>query len=231
MRFFCTQSIDSSSDVGSCFAFCYLLFSVHQDERQDAPGKDYPNHDLVDPLSSRLPLYVNAKDCAVEWIAETAERAHSAGKRALFFLFHATFYHKNGLHAIPSGAIGEYYNRTNLQQMTAAIGNEVERPYYPLFDALRDTALRYPDLMFQIVHSDAHKYLSTRLLPQLNNGPFRNRTHHNMMIHQVEGASRAVTMFSRFTVDASKLQPVTVHQEWSEAAMRTAPYGHTYVAY
>jgi hypothetical protein len=202
-----------------------------KDERFDKPGKNYPDQDKVDPLSSRLDLYVNAKDCAVEWIAETARRAQTSGKRALFFTFHATFYQQNGVRAIPSGAIGEYYNRTNLARMTAALGNEVERPYVPLFDALRDTALAYPDLMFQVVHSDAHRYLSTRLLPHLNNGPNRNQTHHNLFIQQVEGASRAVTMYTRFSVDRNRWQPITVHQEWSEQAMKTFPYGHSYLPY
>lgn len=174
---------------------------------------------------------MNAKDCAVEWIAETARRAHVSGKRALFFMFHATFYHLNGVRPIPSGAIGEYYNRTNLARMTAALGNEVERPYFPLFDALRDTAFAYPDIVFQVVHSDAHRYLSSRLLPQLNNSPNLNRTHHNLFIQQGEGASRAVTQYVRFSVDRDRWQPITVHQEWSEHAMKTWPYGHTYLAY
>lgn len=129
-----------------------------------------------------------------------------------------------------SGAIGEYYNRRNLTRLTQEIGDEVGRPYYPLFDALRETALQYPTLMFEVVHSDAHKFLSTRLLPQLNNGR-RIQSHHNLMIHQVEGASRALTMFSRFTVDPNKFQPVTLHQEWSRAAYELEPIGHSMLGY
>lgn len=202
-----------------------------QDERFDKAPKNYPYQDDVDPLADRLSLYVNAKDCAIEWIAETARRASESGKSALFFMLHASFYTKNGVSPVTSGAIGTYYNHVNLTRMTKALGNEVSRPYFPLFDALAEVALEYPDLMFEVVHSDAHKFLSTRLLPQINNRGTRIRSHHNMMIHQVEGASRALTMYSRFTVDPSKFQPVTLHQEWSRAAYEQEPTGHSWIGY
>lgn len=174
---------------------------------------------------------MNAKDCALEWIEEAARRASDAGKSALFFMFHATFYQKNGAMPITSAAIGNYYNANNLTRMTRQIGNEVKSPYVPLFEALSKVALEYKDLMFEVVHSDAHKFLSTRLLPQINNHRTNIRSHHNMMIHQVEGASRALTMYSRFTVDKNKFQPVTLHQEWSRAAYDEEPVGHTMIGY
>jgi hypothetical protein len=159
-----------------------------QDERFDSSPKDYPFQDHVDPLATRLPLYINAKDCAVEWIGESARRASEAGKSALFFLLHATFYTKNGLFPMSSDAIGDYYTARNLTRMTEALGDPVARPYYPFFDALRETALAYPNLMFQVVHSDSHRFLSTRMLPSINNHKKHIRSHHNVMIHQIEGA-------------------------------------------
>lgn len=208
-----------------------MLSLLIQDERYDRPGQNYPLQDEVDPLASRLPLYVNAKDCAVEWIGETARRASESGKSAVFFMLHATFYQKNGVSPIASGAIGTYYNRTNLARMTKEIGEEVARPYYPLFDAFVETALKYPDIMFQIVHSDSHRFLSTRLLPHINNHKTNIGSHHNVMIHQVEGHSRALTMYSRFTVDPAKFQPITLHQEWSRSAYNEEPVGHAFIGY
>lgn len=79
----------------------FARFSIGQDERFDAAPKDYPFQDDVDPLSSRFPLYVNAKDCALEWIEKAPRRASEAGKSALFFMFHATFYQKNGVMPTP----------------------------------------------------------------------------------------------------------------------------------
>lgn len=89
--------------------FTNLLRSTliqRQDERNDSPPKNYPFQDHVDPLSSRFPLYVNAKDCAVEWIAESARRASNSGKAALFFMLHASFYQENGVRAWPAGRSG-----------------------------------------------------------------------------------------------------------------------------
>ena len=164
--------------------------------------------DEVDPLSCRLPLYVNAKDCALEWIEESARRATQSVKSALFLMFHATFYNQNGTNPMTSGAIGNYYNAKNLIHMIQMIGYDVLRPYVPLFDALASVASEYPNLMFEVVHSDAHKFLSTRLQPQIKNHR-KILSHHNVMIRQVEGASRASTMYSRFSVDPIKFQPIT----------------------
>jgi hypothetical protein len=63
-----------------------------------------------------------------------------------------------------------------------------------------------------------------------NTGKKRS-SNHNMMLHQVEGASRALTMFSKFTVDSNSFQPVTVKQEWSEAAFNLEPVGHSWKPY
>ncbi len=65
-----------------------LSYFLRKDERESG----YPEQDSVDPLKDRLGMYVNAKDCAVDWIEYAAETAHNSGKRAVFFMLHATFY-------------------------------------------------------------------------------------------------------------------------------------------
>ena len=160
-----------SLERGLCLALSNLThlcvsFFYRSDERFDAAPKDYPFQDDVDPLSSRFSLYVNAKDCALEWIEEAARRAPEAGKSALFFMFHATFYQKNGVMLITSGAIGNYYNANNLTRMTRQIGNEVKSPNAPLFEALSKVAFEYKDLLFEVVHSDAHKFCRRGCCPK-----------------------------------------------------------------
>jgi len=51
------------------------------------------------------------------------------------------------------------------------------------------------------------------------------------MIHQVEGGSRALTMYTKITVDKKDFQPVTLKQQWSKAAYNEAPPGHTWIPY
>ena len=196
----------------------------------------YPYQDETDPLSGRLPLFLQAKDCGLEWIEESAASASTSGLRALFFLFHATFYGGSGKAPLGSNSVGQYYNRDNLKKYTQKLyddpGDVVDRPYKPLFDKLTATAKAHPNLMFYVVHSDAHRYLTIRMNPTMNNkGEGQIESHHNMMIHQVEGASRSLTMYSKFTVDKDSFQPVTLKQEWSEAAYNTVPYGHSWIPY
>jgi hypothetical protein len=198
------------------------------DERLDG----YPYQDEVDPLKGRLSMYLNANDCALEWIEQSAEKASASGKRALFFLFHASFYTSGGFQPRTSDGIGEFYSRDNLKNYTRELtGVEIERPFQPLFDKLTETALNYPDLMFYAVHSDAHRYSTVRMNPAMNNSGKKRFSNHNMMLHQVEGSSRALTMFSKFMVDSASFQPVTVKQEWSEAAFNQEPVGHSWKPY
>lgn len=184
------------------------------DEREE-----YKRQDDFDPLSSREAMYINARDCTLDWIQRTAVRASKENKRALFFMFHASFYRDNGKESLTGGPL---------------IGNTTERPYQPLFDELTRIARRFPRLMFYCVHSDAHRLSTVRMNPTLNNRDLEDRkryySHHNMMIHQVEGSSRALTMFSRFIVDDS-FQPVSHKQEWSQTAYDERPKGHSFVRY
>jgi hypothetical protein len=201
------------------------------DERKSG----YPYQDEVDPLAGRLSMFLNAKDCAVDWIEQSAEKASSSGKRAVFFFFHATFYTSGGFQPRSNNGIGEFYGTENLKDYTSKLtGIEIESPFQPLFDKLTETALNYPDLMFYAVHSDGHRYSTVRMNPGMNNNGNPGRpvvSHHNLMLHQVEGASRALTMFSRFSVDSDSFQPVTVKQEWSKAAYNAEPVGHSWKPY
>ena len=83
-------------------------------------------------------------------------------------LFHVSrnFYQKNGVMLITSGAIGNYYNANNLTRMTRQIGNEVKSPNAPLFEALSKVAFEYKDLLFEVVHSDAHKFCRRGCCPK-----------------------------------------------------------------
>ena len=178
-----------------------------QDERKSG----YPHQNDVDPLAGRLAMYLNAKDCALEWIDYAVDQAKSHGKSAVFFMLHASFYAGNGRRWVGNYGIGDYYkdrlfNITKAQTPKAA----VRVPYRPLFEKLTQVALANKDLMFYVVHSDAHYFQTLRMNPHKHNGRNRVHSNHNLMIHMVEGSSRALTMYSRFTVDKEKFQPVTL---------------------
>ncbi|KAL7570858.1 hypothetical protein ACA910_018923 [Epithemia clementina (nom. ined.)] len=202
------------------------------DERKNG----YPFQDQVDPLADRLAMYVNAKDCALDWIDQSAAAANRTGKVALFFLLHASFYAGYGQGPLLSSLaeIGHYYQPDHLERFTLPFNDPpVRQPYAPLYKKFERVALQYPHLQFQIVHSDAHRWSSTRFNPTVNNLPETDpvRSHFNLRIHQTEGASRALTMYTRFTVDPSKFQPITAKEEWSEEAYHLHPFGHAWVPY
>jgi hypothetical protein len=197
------------------------------DERENG----YPYQDVVDPLEGRLPLYLNAKDCATDWIAQSAKKASDSGLRAVFFLLHASFYSLSGTRPYNNADVGDFYGGTNLEELTG-----IRDPYQPLFDQLKRVALEHPSLMFYVVHSDGHRSINLRLFPDQTNslssdGRVTLRSHQNMFAHQIEGASRGLTMYSKFTVDGHRFQPVTLKEEWSEAAFETYPEGHVYDPY
>jgi len=201
------------------------------DERKEG----YPNQDKVDPLMDRLFMYLNAMDCALEWIDQSASKASDSGKRALFILFHGIFYGSFGTAHLGSNGIGEFYNNENLQRYTQIFtGEKISYVYQPLFDKLTEVALKHKNLMFYVVHSDAHRIQTIRLNPGKHNtgltGP-RLKSHHNLMAHMVEGASRSLTMYSRFTVDPESFQPVTHKQEWCKQAYDIEPRGHSWIPY
>ena len=200
---------------------------------KDERKKGYPYQDTIDPLENRLPLYINAKDCALEWISQSAEKASTNGLRAIFFLFHGTFYDmSNGRYPVNNNGVGDYFGGNNLRNSVAGIKD----PYQPLFDHIKAVAYSHPDLMFYVVHSDGHRSNTMRLFPDETNyvsGSQQQvtRGHQNVMVHQIEGSSRGLTMYTKFTVDTNSFQPVTLKEEWSEAAYMTHPRGHTYQPY
>ena len=202
-----------------------------EDERTDG----YPQQDTADPLADRIWMYLNAKDCALEWLDQSAERANQNGKRALFVLFHGVFYNNGGSNVYDSNNIGSYYNPSNLEQYTQRYtGKKISKPYQPLFDKLTALGLQYPNLIIQVVHSDGHKLTENRLNPGANNqglGPGKLFSNHNVMLRQVEGDARGLTMYARFTTHPTDFQPVTHQQKWSRAAYDIAPLGHSKLPY
>jgi hypothetical protein len=165
----------------------------------------------------------------LDWIEYAASTAAANQKRAVFFLLHAKFYKDRGEQYLGTHGIGSYYSYENLKGNTTVLGNPVESPFQPFYDKLTEIALRYPELMFQVVHSDTHSFFSTRLNPSIHNGGIdKIYSHHNVMIHETEGASRALTMYTRFTVDENAFQPIALKQEWSKAAFDLIPFGHSW---
>jgi hypothetical protein len=177
----------------------------------------FPMQNQVDPFEGRIHLYINAKNCTLDWIDQSADRASRSGKRALFFLLQAAFYTDFGAKPVSGGSvIGGY------------------KPYDPLFAKLTKTAFQYPKIMFYVVQADGHRFSDIRMNPGLHNqglGTAAYYSHHNLMLHMVEGASRALTMYTKFTVDDASFQPVTLKQEWSEAAYNQVPRGHSWIPY
>ncbi|KAL7569875.1 hypothetical protein ACA910_008542 [Epithemia clementina (nom. ined.)] len=197
----------------------------------DNRASGYPEQDTVDPLADRLALYVNAKDCALDWIDQVSERAFLSGKRAVFFMFHGKFYSGYAQEARGTGSIGQYYKKDNLERYTSKWNDPVRKPYAPLFDKFWEVSQTYKNMSFQIVHSDTHRWFSTRFNPGVNNDATQIRSHHNMMVHQTEGSSRALTMYTRFMVDPNKFQPITAKEEWSREAFNQEPKGHRWQPY
>lgn len=197
---------------------------------------DNPRQNDVDPLSERIWMYLNARDCALDWLDVSAARAAAAGKRVLFVLFHGMFYTSDGSAALRNSGIGPYYDTENLERLTERYtGNKYSQPYQPLFAKLTRLGLQYPRMQFVVVHSDGHKISMNRLNPTLVNTGLdpngRLYSNHNVMVHMVEGDSKGLTMYSKFTVDPSQFYPVTHQQRWSRAAYNTPPLGHSRIAY
>jgi hypothetical protein len=195
----------------------------------DERNNNYPKQDEVDPLAGRLLMYLNANDCTLDWIDQSAAKASASGKRALFIMLHAKFYADNGKIPLGNNGIGEYYNTQNLESLTDGLsGTKISKPYEPLFTKLTETALAYPDLMIYVVHGDGHRFSMVRQNPTVNNrGAGRVASHHNLMLHMVEGGSRSLTMYSKFMVDIDSFQPVLLKQEWSRRAYDEFPIGHS----
>lgn len=198
-------------------------------------SNEYPDQDSVDPLSDRFWMYMNARDCALDWLDTTAQLASAAGKRTLFLLFHAAFYGSQGSTALSNDGIGPFYSTSNMLNFTALYaGRSYSQPYQPLFAKLTELGLKYPALQFVVVHADGHKVSMNRLNPTLTNQGLEAGklfSNHNVMVHMVEGDSKGLTMYSKFTVDSTQFYPVTHQQRWSKAAYDTPPLGHSRIAY
>ena len=193
----------------------------------------YPNQDSVDPLADRLAMYLNAKDCALDWIEQSAAKADADGLSSVVFLFHAHYWafdqYGSVVSHLPSDGIGEYYNKTNLAAMTEALtGEAIEEPFQPLYDAFAAVAKKYPNILFYATHADSHVWTDIRQDSYASNIGEDLVSNQNMMILQVEGDSRALTMYAKFEFDKDAFQPVTAHQIWSRDAYELPPYGHAF---
>ena len=204
----------------------------------DQSAKTYINQDSVDPLAGRLSMYLNAKDCALDWITQSALKASTKGLKAVYFTLQAHFWGYDGEGAVIGpylggvNGVGTYYNSTNLASITEKLtGKGISEPYQPLYDHLTRVALQYPKIMFYVVNADNHLWTQVRMNSVINNSGNTTLSHHNLMILQVEGDSRALTMYAKFSVDGSKFQPVNVDQMWSKSAYDQSPVGHNYYKY
>eukprot|EP00557_Chaetoceros_sp_GSL56_P011602 CAMPEP_0176476668 /NCGR_PEP_ID=MMETSP0200_2-20121128/182_1 /TAXON_ID=947934 /ORGANISM="Chaetoceros sp., Strain GSL56" /LENGTH=422 /DNA_ID=CAMNT_0017872367 /DNA_START=682 /DNA_END=1950 /DNA_ORIENTATION=+ len=196
----------------------------------------YPNQDSVDPLADRLGMYLNAKDCALEWIEQSAAKAHASGLRSVVFAFQAHYWnldvYGNVVGHLPAAGIGEYYKPENLAAMTEALtGEAISEPFQPLYDKLTEVAFNYPNIMFYVAHADSHIWTNIRQNSYATNVGDNIISHQNLMILQVEGDSRALTQYAKLTFEKDDFQPVTPHQIWSEVAYALPPYGHSFVKY
>ena len=183
-------------------------------------------------------MYLNAKDCALEWITYAAQRATALGKKTVLIAMQAHFWnldaYGNAYSYLPAGpdGIGDYYNATNLAAITKNLtGVAISEPFQPLYDVFTATAKAYPSLLFYTINSDSHIWTDIRGNSGTTNSGTTINSHHNWMIHQTEGDSRALTMYSKFVMDPTAFEPVQVNQIWSKKAYDTIPVGHTYYKY
>jgi hypothetical protein len=204
----------------------------------DSRHSGYPRQDIVDPLKDRLGMYLNAMECTVDWIRQSAAKASANGKRALFIAMHSFFYTKFGAEPIGHPK-GEFYAEKNFLRFMKNVAGRTDVPkvYQPLFDVLTQVALKYPNLQIYVIHADGHRFQTLRMNPELNNvasannGTINHVTNHNLMAQMVEGTSRSLTTWVRFTVDPLSFQPVSVKEEWSRVAYNREPKGHSWVPF
>ncbi len=199
-------------------------------------SSSYPNQNEVDPLADRLPMYLNAKDCALDWIEQSASKASDDGLTSVIFLFQARYWAMDQYGSVnghlPSDGIGAYYSKENLASMTETLtGEAIEEPFQPLYDKLTEVAKNYPDIMFYAVHADSHVWVNIRQDSYATNIGENIVSHQNLMILQVEGDSRGLTMYAGLRFNKKDFQPVTPYQIWSEDAYELPPYGHSFYKY
>jgi hypothetical protein len=228
----------------SCDFDKYVAFDWFAAITMEVPGSfyyladetaSYAKQNVVDPLAGRFWMHLNAIECALEWLEMSAARASSTGKRVLFVTFQALFYTDQGTTAASNKGIGTYYSAQTLLSRTLQYANSsYSQPYQPLFAKLTSLGIRYPSLQFVVVHSDGHKLSMNRMNPTLANqglDPGKLFSNHNVMLHMVEGDSKALTMYSKFIVSGTDFYPVTYQQRWSKAAYDTVPLGHSRIPY
>jgi hypothetical protein len=199
----------------------------------DETDSKYPLQDQVDPLKDRFGMYLNAMECAEDWIDQSVTKAVTSHKRALFFTMHAKFYANIGSETV-GHPLGTYYNASNFLHHMQDVANRtnVALVYQPLFDKLKQVAKDHADLIIYVVHADGHRFQTLRLNSHLQNDPTAFYSNQNLVAHMVEGLSRALTMWTRFTVDPNSFQPVSVKEEWSrEAYYDREPIGHAWIPY
>jgi hypothetical protein len=203
----------------------------------DQTARTYVNQNTVDPLEGRLSMYLNAKDCAIDWITQSAAKASAKGLKAVFLTMQAAFHGPDIEGALVGpylgvNGVGQYYNATNLAKITKDLtGTAISEPFQPLYDHLTKTAFAYPDIMFYVIHADNHFLQEIRMNSVTNNNGTNIFSHHNLMVLQVEGDSRALSMYSKIDVYPTDFQPVDVRQVWSRAAYDQVPVGHNYYRY
>jgi hypothetical protein len=243
-QFRSNMRVPGTSDTYSCDFDKYIELDHYAVATVEVPGSrwylddqrkaGYPLQNQVDPLKDRLGMYLNAMECTVDWIEQSVSKASAHGKRALFIAMHALFYAQFG--ATPVGyPRGNFYGKRNFLRYMKNIGRtDIKTVYGPLFDKLTEVARDHPELQIYVIHADGHRFQTLRLNPNLHN---RNKispgfhSNHNLMAQMVEGTSRALTMWTRLTVDPTSFQPVSVKEEWSLNAYNLKPEGHSWVPY
>jgi hypothetical protein len=182
-------------------------------------------------------MYLNAKDCALEWITYAVEKASRLKKRGVIIALQAHFweYDNNGavnkhLDSAIDG-IGVYYNKTNLAAITQTItGTAISEPFEPLYTHLTNVAKAHPEVFIYTANADTHTWTDVRANSAVNNNP-TIISNHNWQILQAEGDSRALTMYAKLSVNRRSFQPLQANQMWSKAAYDTLPVGHSFYKY
>lgn len=182
-------------------------------------------------------MYLNAKDCALEWITMAVEKADKLGKRTVVIGLQAHFWEydiygsvKKHLNSALDG-IGEYYNRTNLGNMTLNLtGTAIQEPFEPLYTHLTKMAKAYPNIVIYTVNADSHVWTEVRANSDTNNNP-AIVSNQNWMILQTEGDGRALTMYAQLKFRSTEFMSVQADQIWSKTAFDATPYGHSFYKY
>jgi hypothetical protein len=189
----------------------------------------------VDPLANRFAMFLNAKDCALEWITYATEKAKILKKRSVVIGLQAHFWEQDAFGSVNKhldstlDGIGEYYNKTNLLKMMLNVtGMNISEPYQHLYAHMTKIAKENPNIMFVTANADTHFWTNIRANSNIDNR-LSAISNHNWMIHQVEGASRSLTQYTKIVFRPNDFQPVQFLQKWSQKAFNITPFGHAYI--